>query len=61
MMVFFQTRLEKTLIWQKFSETEESDFKESMITQLLKTVNKKYLLEILHRVLNLDLFVLVKT
>ena len=26
MMVFFQTRLEKILIWQKFSQTWEPDF-----------------------------------
>ena len=46
MMVFFHTRLEKFLIWQKFSETWESDFKlnvtwEKMISFDLKNYVEK--------------------
>ena len=33
MMVFFRTRLGKILIWQKFSETRESDIKRSSYSE----------------------------
>ena len=36
MMVFFQTRLGKTLIWQKLSQTFECVFKDSTVAQDIK-------------------------
>ena len=38
MMVFFQTRLGKNLIWQKFSGTWKSDFKEETCSVHIKSV-----------------------
>ena len=40
-MVFFRTRLGKSLIWQKFSYTRESDFKEKTEKIRKKEINKE--------------------
>ena len=42
MMVLFRTRLGKTLIWQKFSQTRESDFNQISFL-IFKTIERQWL------------------